>query len=90
MGGGGTLDQLLPVLGQLNVAQQQPDKSATGEALKIVVFVSPSLCVEEEVALGGGLTLKLCRKPKLDKVSAAMWISVNCRILRQLMKQIST
>lgn len=68
------------------MTQQKPEKSATGEALKIVNFVSSSLFVEEEVALGDGVTLKLSGNPKLDKISLAMWISANCQILRQLTK----
>ena len=85
VGGVVTVDHLLPVLGQLNVTQQQLDKSATGEAQKLVDFVSSSLCMEEEVTLEGGVTLKLSGKSTLDKVSPAMRISANCRILRRLM-----
>lgn len=61
-----------------------PVKSAGGPCLHIVDFVSSSALVEEEVVLGGGVTLKLNTKPKLEKISPAMWITANSRILRQL------
>jgi len=55
-------------------------------ALRIVDFVTAAAVAEEEVALGGGLTLKLPQtKPKLDKVTPAHWIVANSRIMGVLM-----
>ena len=53
--------------------------------LKIVDFLSPTMLAEEEVALGGGVTLKINSKPKLDKVSPAMWVVANTRIMKAMM-----
>ena len=47
--------------------------------------MSSSLFAEEEVALGGEVTLKLNPNPKLDKVSPAMWITANSRIMGQML-----
>ena len=64
-------------------AQQRP----AGGCHQIVDFVSSSLFAEVEVALGGGVTLKLNPKPKLDKVSPAMWITANSRIMGQMLNE---
>ena len=48
-------------------------------------FLSPTLLAEGEVALGGGVTLKINSKPKLDKVSPAMWVVANTRIMKTMM-----
>ena len=56
-------------------------------ALKIVDFVPSAMVAEEEVVLGGGVTLKLQNKPKLEKVSLALWILANATIMRVLMKR---
>lgn len=55
-------------------------------ALRIVDFVSAAVAAEEEVVLGGGVTIKLPNaKPKLDKVSPSAWIVANSRIMAALM-----
>ena len=86
--GGRPLDDLLGRLslgGRQDVSARGP---ATGEvhALRIVDFLSPALVAEEEVALGGGLSIKVNSKPKLDKVSPALWIAANSRIQTTLMQ----
>ena len=53
--------------------------------LKIVDFLSPALLAEEEVVLGGGVTLKINSKSKLAKVSPAMWVVANTRIMKAMM-----
>ena len=53
----------------------------------IIDFVSSSLFAEEEVALGGGVTLKLHPKPEVDKVSPAMWITASSRIMGQMLDE---
>ena len=61
--------------------------TAKGEsALRIVDFVSGAGQETEEIELGGGLCIKLpgSNKPKLDKVSPAMWMAANGRIFAQL------
>ena len=57
-----------------------------GEALKIVDFLSANQD-DNEVELGNGITMKLpSQKPKLDKVSPAMWGAANLRIMVALLK----
>ena len=60
--------------------------SASGEcAMRIVDFISNSARDSEEIDLGGGISLKLAgQKPKLDKVSPAMWMAANGRIMAHL------
>ena len=57
-----------------------------GQCHHIVDFIPSSMFAEEEVLLGGSVTLKVNAKPKLDKVSPGMWIAANCKILKKLMK----
>lgn len=66
-------------LGSLTVVAEgaQAQKRTACECHQITDFVLLSLLVEEEVALGGWVTLKCNPKPKLDKVSSAMWITAN-------------
>ena len=73
-----TISQLL---GSLTVKEHSQSSASIGGCLRIVDFVSSSLLVEEEAELGGGVTLKLNTRPKLKKVSPAMWIKANSRIL---------
>ena len=63
--------------GSRNATQGEPP-------LKIVDFLSPTLLAEEEVVLRGGVTLKINSKPKLDKVSPAMWVVVNTCIMKAM------
>ena len=51
----------------------------------MVDFVS-SLLTEDEVVLGGGMTLTFNAKTRLDKVLPTMWLVANTRILKTLMK----
>ena len=80
---------LARLLGSLTVAAEvaQAQQRPAGGCHQIVDFVSSSLFAEEEVALGGGVTLKLNPKPKLDKVSPAMWITANSRIMVQMLDE---
>ena len=80
---------LAKLLGSLTVAAEgaQAQQRPAGGCHQIVDFVSSSLFAEEEVALGGGVTLKLNPKPKLDKVSPAMWITANSRIMGQMLDE---
>ena len=45
------------------------------------------MVAEEEVALGGRVTVKLQSKLKFGKVSPALWILANSGIMRVLMKR---
>ena len=86
----GTLDDLLGKMSLHDHPTANTDTApvGTGEAaLKIVDFVPSAMVAEEEVALGGGVTLKLQSKLKLEKVSPALWIPANARIMRVLMKR---
>jgi hypothetical protein len=83
-GGTTTLDQLLRAADAPTQGAHAPQ--AQGMCLRIVDFISTSLVVEEEVTLGGGVTLKMNTKPNLDKVTPAVWIAANARILRRLME----
>ena len=58
-----------------------------GASTYIVDFVSSSLLVEEEVAQGGGLSLRLNTRQKLEKVSPAVWITANSRMLCKLIEE---
>ena len=80
---------LARLLGSLTVAAEraQVQQRTAGGCHQIVDFVSSSLFAEEEVALGGGVTLMLNPKPKLDKVSPAMWITTNRRIMGQMLDE---
>ena len=42
---------------------------------------------EEEWTLGGGVTLKLNSKPKLDKISPGLWIAANARIMEKFIDE---
>ena len=59
--------------------------AAKGDYLKIVDFISADLQTEDEVSLGGGISIKMAAKPKLDKVSPSAWITANARIMRALL-----
>ena len=80
---------LARLLGSLTVAAEgaQAQRRPAGGCHQIVDFVSSSLFAEEEVTLGGGVTLKLHPKPKLDKVSPSMWITANSRIMGQMLDE---
>lgn len=80
-GGVGAISNML---GTLNLKSEDGDVSGR-TYLKIVDFISPSLCSEEEVTLAQGVTLKMNSKVKLEKVSPAMWITANSRILKSLL-----
>ena len=67
--------------GSRNATQGEPP-------LKIVDFLSPTLLAEEEVALGSRVTLKINSKSKLEKVSPAMWVVANTRIVKALMARL--
>ncbi|XP_070209377.1 uncharacterized protein [Littorina saxatilis] len=88
--GGGPLraaDQVAPLQGLLgNMAIQSASPGET--YLRIVDFVPASMAVEEEVTLGGGVTLKLANKPKLEKVSPCHWIVANAKIMAKLMNTV--
>ena len=45
---------------------------ATGQCLQIVHLIPVSMLVEEEVNLEGGISPKIDRKPKLEKISPRM------------------
>ena len=53
--------------------------------LKIVDFLSLTLSAEEKMILDGGVTLKINTKPKLCKVTPAMWVVGNTRIMKATM-----
>ena len=76
-------------LGSLTVTAEgaQAQQRPAGGCHQIVDFVSSSLFAEVEVALGGGVTLKLNPYPKLDQVSPAMWITANSRIMGQMLNE---
>ena len=84
-----SLDKLCTLLGALSTKdhQQEGTTAATGQSgsLRIVDFVPSTMLAEEEVALGGGVTLKVNAKPKLEKVTFGMWIAANAKILQKLM-----
>ena len=86
----GTLDDLLAKMSLHDHSTANTDTApvGTGEAaLTIVDFVPSAMVAEEEVVPGGGVTLKLQNKPKLEKVSLALWILANATIMRVLMKR---
>lgn len=57
-------------------------------ALKVTDFISAAGFEPEEVDLGGGISLKLAgQKPKLEKVSPAMWMAANGRIMAELIER---
>ena len=81
-----SIDEVLTQLGTLDVGDDTKGLTACkGEHLRIVDYVpSGSLVNEEEVArLGANITLKLGGKPKLEKVTPAMWIVSNTKILKK-------
>ena len=80
---------LARLLGFLTVAAEgaQAHQRPAGGCHQIVDFVSSSLFAEEEVALGGGVTLKLHPKPEVDKVSPSMWITASSRIMGQMLDE---
>ena len=84
-----TLDKLLADLSigdQAGVAIQAGSNTGERDYFKIVDFLpKAALQVEDEIALGGGVHIKLGSKPKLEKVTPAMWVVANSRIQRQLM-----
>ena len=61
-----------------------------GSLTEIANCMLLSLFAEEEVALRGGVTLKLNPKPKVDKVSPVMWITANSRIMVQMIDESKT
>ena len=67
--GQGVVDDIAQWLEGLGIGSGGSRNSTQGEPpLKIVDFLSPTMLAEEEVALGGGVTLKINSKPKLDSV----------------------
>ena len=83
------VDTLEGLLGKLNLGYHVPAAATTqapkrGEALRIVDFVSAAMVAEEEVSLGGGISIRLNSRPKLEKVSPSAWIVANARILTTL------
>ena len=88
-----TVDVLAGLLSGLKMGEVPAAKPpAKGEPLRIVDFVPASAMVTEaeEVSLGGGVTIKMNTKPKLEKVSPSAWIVANSRILAALMAKDST
>lgn len=83
------MDGLATLLGALKKPSAEiQDATATAgqsQCLRILDHIPSSMLVEEEVTLGGGVTLKINAKPKLDKISPAMWISANAKILSKLL-----
>ena len=62
----GIVDDIAKRLEGLGISGGGSRNATHGEPpLKIVDFLSPTLLAEEEVALGGGVTLKINSKPKL-------------------------
>ena len=59
---------------------------ATGQCLQIVHLIPVSMLVEEEVNLEGGISPKIDRKPKLEKISPGMWMLTNSKILLKIME----
>lgn len=78
------------LLGALNINNGASSSTTQGTYLRIVDFVSSSLFSDEEVNLMEGVTLKVNSRIKLDKVSPAMWITANSRILQSYMQQSAT
>ena len=84
--GRGVVDDIAQRLEGLSIRGGGSRNATQGEPpLKIVDFLSPTLVAEEEVALGGGVTLKINSKPKLEKVSLAMWVVANTRMMKAMM-----
>ena len=83
------VSKLCQLLGGLATGGGGGDKGKNndkGQCHHIVDFIPSSMFAEEEVLLGGSVTLKVNAKPKLDKVSPGMWIAANCKILKRLLK----
>jgi hypothetical protein len=78
------LEALSKLLGNLTTGRAA-ESEQKGQCLHIVDFVPSTMLAEEEVTLGGGVTLKVNAKPKLEKVSLGMWITANAKILQKLM-----
>jgi hypothetical protein len=81
------MDGLATLLGAMRKPSESQDSAATSgqsQCLRILDHINSSMLVEEEVSIGGGVTLKVNAKPKLDKISPAMWISANAKILAKL------
>ena len=81
---------LADLLGDLKLSGDQDRsrqaKADKGEPLRIADFISLAVVVEEELALGGGgLTIKMNARPKLEKVSLSAWIVANARIMSVLL-----
>ena len=68
---------------QLTPIQQQ----SVQVTKSVVDVVSSAMVADEEVALGGRVTVKLQSKLKFEKVSPALWILANSGIIRVLMKR---
>ena len=84
--GRGIVDDICQRLESLGIGGGCSRNATQGEPpLKIVDFLSPTLLAEEEVVLGGWVTLKINSKPKLEKVSPAMWMVANTRIMKAMM-----
>lgn len=78
--------QVAELLGKLSLADKTAETRKGEAVLRIVDFVSPAMAAEEEVVLGGGVTIKLPNaKPKLDKVSPSAWIVANAKIMATLL-----
>ena len=63
----GVVDDIAQRLEDLGISSAGRRSTTQSESpLKIVDFISLTLLAEEEVVLGGGVTLKINTKPKLD------------------------
>ena len=83
---------LARLLGSLTIMAEgaQAQQCTAGGCRQIANCMLLSLFAEEEVALRGGVTLKLNPKPKVDKVSPVMWITANSRIMVQMIDESKT
>ncbi|KAK7096602.1 hypothetical protein V1264_005878 [Littorina saxatilis] len=62
-------------------------KDSGESALRVVDFISSAARESEEIDLGGGISLKMAgQKQKLERVSPAMWMAANGRIMAELIK----
>ena len=80
-------NSLEELLNELGSGRQVPNATGkTGENhLRIIDFVPNGLITaNEEIDLPGKVTIKFGGKPKLEKVSQAMWTVANTRILKKL------
>jgi hypothetical protein len=80
------LESLSKLLGNLTTGRSAAETDK-GQCLRVVDFVPTSMLLEDEVSLGGGVSLKINAKPKLEKISPAMWISANAKILTRMVTE---